>query len=180
MTDPLATFNQLSVEDAVAALATCLHAGDWVRAVESGRPYATVDSLSTRAMAAARGLSRSGLTEALSAHPRIGDRPGGGGIAAAFSRAEQSGVDDDAATQAALQVANVAYEARFGHVFLIRAAGRDAREILDAARSRLANTDEAEAVEVREQLGQIAVLRLERVLGSLTPRPPDPPNDVLE
>jgi 5-hydroxyisourate hydrolase len=45
-------------------------------------------------------------------------------------------------------------------VFLIRAAGRSSRQILDELRRRLGNSDEAERREVAGQLGEIALLRL--------------------
>ena len=55
-----------------------------------------------------------------------------------MSRAEQAGVDpSDAAVAAALAEGNRAYEQRFGRVFLIRAAGRSATEILAALTERL-------------------------------------------
>jgi hydroxyisourate hydrolase len=49
-------------------------------------------------------------------------------------------------------------------VFLIRAAGRSSREILDELHRRLATSDEAESREVGEQLGEIALLRLDALV----------------
>ncbi|HBH56481.1 MAG TPA: OHCU decarboxylase, partial [Kocuria sp.] len=63
-----------------------------------------------------------------------------------------------------LERANLDYQQRFGHVFLIRAAGRSLPEILAEARRRMTNTPEDERREVAEQLRQIAVLRLEGML----------------
>jgi 2-oxo-4-hydroxy-4-carboxy-5-ureidoimidazoline decarboxylase len=57
--------------------------------------------------------------------------------------------------------ANQAYEERFGHVFLIRAAGRSGDEILAELERRLGNTPEAERGETADNLRQIAMLRLE-------------------
>ncbi len=56
---------------------------------------------------------------------------------------------------------NQAYEERFGHVFLIRAAGRSGDEILAELERRLGNTPEAERLETADNLRQIAMLRLE-------------------
>ena len=82
-----------------------------------------------------------------------------------MSRGEQAGVDaGDAALAAELHAGNRAYEERFGRVFLIRAAGRSGREILDELNRRLDNTDEDEIREVAEQLREIALLRLEGIL----------------
>lgn len=146
-------------------LMTCLRSRAWATRLLAGRPYASMAAVEDQAMSAARALTEDQLAEALAAHPRIGDRPLGPGADASFSRSEQSGVGDDEGTAAALRRANEDYEARFGHVFLIRAAGRDAAEILAAARERLGNDPEAEGRVVREQLGEIAVLRLRALLG---------------
>jgi 2-oxo-4-hydroxy-4-carboxy-5-ureidoimidazoline decarboxylase len=82
-----------------------------------------------------------------------------------MSRAEQSGVDpSDGEVQDALVRGNRAYEARFGRVFLIRAAGRDAREILASLSERLEHTPEQEERIVAEQLREIALLRLKGMM----------------
>ena len=62
---------------------------------------------------------------------------------------------------AELAAGNVAYEQRFDRVFLIRAAGRSADEILAELERRLENDDAAERDETVRQLREIAVLRLE-------------------
>ena len=59
---------------------------------------------------------------------------------------------------------NREYEEKFGRVFLIRAAGRTAPEILQALNSRLANTPAEEDTIVAQQLREIAVLRLEGLI----------------
>ena len=73
-----------------------------------------------------------------------------------------SSADDDVRT--ALLEGNRAYEQRFDHVFLIRAAGRSPAEMLAELRRRLGNDPETEQREVAEQLRQITRLRLERSL----------------
>lgn len=78
-----------------------------------------------------------------------------------MSRSEQSGVDpSDVDVQQALREGNLAYEERFGRVFLIRAAGRSAEEILSTLQERLRNDADAEGRIVAEQLREIALLRL--------------------
>ena len=84
---------------------------------------------------------------------------------AAFSAEEQSGVDPaDARAASELAAGNAAYEERFDRVFLIRAAGRSAPEILAELRRRLANDDDAERAETVTQLREIALLRLRQVV----------------
>ena len=101
---------------------------------------------------------------ALAHHPRIGERPQGESAEAALSRKEQPGVDADAA--AALAAGNKTYEERFDRVYLVRAAGRSAEEILALLQERLGNTPEQELVVVDQQLREIAALRLAGALES--------------
>ncbi len=65
---------------------------------------------------------------------------------------------------AAIAAGNRAYEERFGHVFLIRAAGRTAEEMLAELRRRLGNPEEQERAEVTEQLAQITALRVRELV----------------
>ena len=133
----------------------------------AGRPYRTLSALEHAATEAAADLSDDGLREALAAHPRIGERPTGASVEAEHSRREQAGVLADDTTATRLHAANVAYEERFGHVFLVRAAGRTAEEVLRAAQDRLGNDPATEGLVVRQQLGEIAVLRLQDLLADL-------------
>lgn len=167
MTTPMFQIDDLdglSEADTAERLRSCLHSDAWVASLLAQRPFRSLTRLTELAMSAARALDDAALEQALSAHPRIGERPAGPGASAAFSRAEQAGVSDDGATASALRRANEEYEARFGHVFLIRAAGRDAVAILAACRERLGNDPVTEGRIVREQLGEIAVLRLRAML----------------
>ena len=134
----------------------CLAVPRWADDVLAGEPYADRAALLARADEAARTLSDDELEQALSAHPRIGER---GGVQ---SQREQAGVDPgtgDVGTR--LAAGNAAYEARFGRVFLIRAAGRDAEEILVELDRRLGNDNTTERDETVDNLRQIALLRLE-------------------
>jgi 2-oxo-4-hydroxy-4-carboxy-5-ureidoimidazoline decarboxylase len=167
----LAGFNAADPRELARELRTCLRADQWVRQLLALRPYPDLPSLFTAAQDAAERMDADDLASALAAHPRIGDRPAGGGAEAAASRREQAGVGgDDPELAARLAAGNAAYEERFGHVFLIRAAGRSAAEILAALEQRLGHDEETEAAVVRQQLGEIAALRLERLLGALDER----------
>ncbi|MFI7585616.1 2-oxo-4-hydroxy-4-carboxy-5-ureidoimidazoline decarboxylase [Spongisporangium articulatum] len=164
----VAAFNALPEGEALAALQTCLHSTDWASAVLGGRPYPDRESLLATAYRFGLALDDAGLESALSKHPRIGERPTGASADAEHSRREQGGVDAaDAELTEALLAGNVAYEERFGRVFLIRAAGRSGHDILEALHQRLTHDDESEAVVVRDQLAQIAQLRLEALLKEL-------------
>lgn len=139
----------------------------WVDAIVAGRPYADVEQAAETARNAAAQWNTTDLEAALAHHPRIGQRPSGAGAEADASRREQASManaSNDIAT--AIAAANEAYEARFGRVFLIRAAGRSPQEMLAEARRRLANDDDTELAETLEQLSQIALLRLRQTLES--------------
>ena len=143
------------------ALLGCLSVSRWAEEVLAGQPYADQAALLSAADSAARNLSDDELAEALAGHPRIGERAAAGHNTAGSAR-EQAGVDPAAGDVAArLLDANIAYERRFGHVFLIRAAGRGGEAILAELDRRLDNDDDAERAETVDNLRQIALLRLE-------------------
>lgn len=157
----LTAFNQAEVEDARHQIAHCVALSDWRNAVVAGRPYATLESLLLTADELARTWDGEALRQALSAHPRIGEKPPGAGKEADLSRREQSSVSEaDSALNQALRAGNLAYEQRFGQVFLIRASGRSGEEILDALERRLANDAQQEQREALNQLREITLLRL--------------------
>jgi 2-oxo-4-hydroxy-4-carboxy-5-ureidoimidazoline decarboxylase len=158
-------FNHRPAQDAAAAVRACNAAPAFVDAVVTGRPYDDVEALVTHAEQVARALPWEQVTEALAAHPRIGDRVAGSSAEAAASRREQGSMrtaGDD--VRADLLDGNRAYEQRFGHVFLIRAAGRTPEEMLAELRRRLGNDEATERAEVTEQLAQITGLRIKGLI----------------
>ena len=163
------TFNALPAERLAEQLLACLAAPAWGAGITAARPFADRGSIVAAADTAARALSWDEVLQGLSAHPRIGERASGDSAEAAWSRAEQSAAAESAddGTRAALIEANRAYEQRFGHVFLIFASGRTQEEILAAVRARLTHDATTEREIVADQLRQIALLRLERVLDAL-------------
>ena len=157
--------NSLPADQAHQVLTSCCASRAWVQRMTAGRPYADVDNLLGASDRAVGELDRDDLGEALSAHPRIGQRPGGSSTEAVWSRQEQAAAGEaDAEVRAALQEGNRAYEERFGHVFLISATGRSAEELLAALRQRLGNDPDSEWGVVAEELRKITRLRLERLL----------------
>jgi OHCU decarboxylase len=125
-------------------------------------PHDSEEALLAAAERAFDALGRDDWRQAFAAHARIGEPRDGDAVGAA----EQSGTGNaDAATLAALRAGNAAYEERFGHVFLIRAAGLTAEEMLAALRLRLANPPEAEFRTATEQQRAITRLRLLDAMG---------------
>ncbi|MCI0688015.1 MAG: hypothetical protein L0Y54_12365, partial [Sporichthyaceae bacterium] len=109
------------------------------------------------------------VLQALAAHPRIGERATGETREAGWSRHEQSAaLDASGEVRRALAAANLAYEQRFGHVFLICATGRSDTEMLTAARARLTHDEVTEQGVVRIELGRIVALRLDRLLDTMS------------
>jgi 2-oxo-4-hydroxy-4-carboxy-5-ureidoimidazoline decarboxylase len=165
MTTGLDAFNARPEPAAAEALAACCASRRWVTRLSAGRPYASVAELHDVAADELAKLGWPGILEALDAHPRIGQRVTGGSREAAWSRAEQSGTADVGETVLGeLAEANAKYEAKFGFVFLIRASGRTADEMLAACRERLDHDEPAEQPVVRGELAQIVRLRLDKML----------------
>jgi 2-oxo-4-hydroxy-4-carboxy-5-ureidoimidazoline decarboxylase len=162
----LAAFNDLDADEARRRLLTCLDVPRWADEVLAGRPYATLDQVEDRMVAASATITDDELERALARHPRIGERADAERHDASHSTREQAGVDrEDADVVRRLAEGNRAYEERFDRVFIIRAAGRDAHDILDELGRRLDNSEEAERAETIDQLTQIALLRAREVLG---------------
>jgi 2-oxo-4-hydroxy-4-carboxy-5-ureidoimidazoline decarboxylase len=144
-------------------LMACCSSREWVDQIFGGRPFGDEDQLLTASDAAITALSDSALADALAGHPRIGERRAG--ASAEWSRQEQAGVSS--ATTAVLEEvarANVEYEQRFGHVYLVCASGRSAEDLLAICRSRLTNDPDTEAHVVRAELAKITRIRLGKLL----------------
>ena len=145
----LAGFNAASPEDARHALLKCLHSHHWSRRLTDHRPYPDLDSLLAASDEASYDLTPGDLAEALAGEslPVLPD-------------------DTYEAAHMALDAAHAAYEARFGHVFVICVDGVAPDEVLDhvlaGIRSRLTNDPEEERVVVAEELRRLARGRLLR------------------
>jgi 2-oxo-4-hydroxy-4-carboxy-5-ureidoimidazoline decarboxylase len=154
--------DDLPPEEAERRLLACFASTKWAREMVDGRPYSGLQALLDAADRAWSELTPTDWDEALRGHPRIGEP---GGSAPAASEHEQQGVRDAGAELLAqLAEENRRYEARFGHVFLIAAEGKDASEILAALRSRIANDPDVEAQLAAAEHRKIARIRLERMM----------------
>ncbi|MEU5841890.1 2-oxo-4-hydroxy-4-carboxy-5-ureidoimidazoline decarboxylase [Rhodococcus sp. NPDC047139] len=155
-----ARFDAMPEGEAVALLLECCSSRTWAHSVAAARPFGSRTVLLATAAAAAENLDGDDLDEALAGHPRIGER-----TEDATSRREQSavtGADTDILNR--LAAGNRAYEERFGHVYLVRAAGRTAPELLEILERRLGNDPDTEKTEMRTALAEITRLRLERLV----------------
>jgi 2-oxo-4-hydroxy-4-carboxy-5-ureidoimidazoline decarboxylase len=130
----------------------------WVDLMTAARPYHRLPALLAASDTAIIQLTEADIGQALAGHPRIGDR----GLTAT-TRHEQAGVSGTD-TLAALAAANQRYEARFGHIYLVRADGRSGEELLAVLRGRLNNDEATERRVVRAELAAINRLRLRRLV----------------
>ncbi|KYQ84194.1 OHCU decarboxylase [Acinetobacter sp. NRRL B-65365] len=161
----LETFNQLDSVEAGRVLQACVHIPNWGSELVQQRPYFSIDQLYQVAVAQAQTWSWSDIAEALAQHPRIGEKKAASVLSEKeqqFSQREQAQVETDAVVQLALYQGNLDYEHKFGHIFLIRAAGRSGQQILSELQRRLLNTVEQEQAEVKQQLAEIALIRLKQ------------------
>jgi len=151
----------LTDDELRTGLSACLAVPRWVEAVVAAGPYSSLEQLLDQARAAATPLTPEEVDQAMAHHPRIGEKAAGEGAAQRFSRSEQaSSASDDADLAQALAAGNRAYEAKFGRVFLIRAAGRSRPEILAELHRRLELDADAEIDIVGRELRDIALLRI--------------------
>ncbi|MGH7551328.1 MAG: 2-oxo-4-hydroxy-4-carboxy-5-ureidoimidazoline decarboxylase [Gemmatimonadota bacterium] len=155
--------------EAVERLRVCCGAERWVEAMADRRPFRDPGTLFEAADAEWAALGPADWREAIEHHPRLG----GSDLATrkfdatrSLSRGEQAGVlGAAAASRTALTNAQSEYERRFGFIFLIRASGRSALEILSELQRRMTNDPETELAVAARELQEIGRLRLERLLG---------------
>lgn len=164
MTQPPPALSALAATDAAGLRELLLEVCSspaWAAAVAATRPWHDRAELSAANAAATAGLSAADLRDAMAGHARIGTpKPGD-----AVSEREQAGVRGaDPSVLAELRAANTAYEAKFGHVFLVCATGRTADGMLAALRARHPNDPATEAETVREELRKINEIRIDRLL----------------
>ncbi|MEV5785621.1 2-oxo-4-hydroxy-4-carboxy-5-ureidoimidazoline decarboxylase [Streptomyces sp. NPDC048448] len=157
----LARFNALEERAAYAALLEVCASAAWVRGLLALRPYATPDALFTASDAAMAELSVADLAEAMAGHPPIG-RPRPGDPTSSREQRGMAGASEK--LRAEMLELNLAYQEKFGHVFLICATGRTGEQMRDALEERLGNAPEREYEIVRVELTAINRIRLGRLL----------------
>ncbi len=164
--------NRAPREQATVALAACCGAKRWVEAMVDARPFSNGLSLLVAAERIWQSLGRDDVLEAFSHHPRIGGdlkalREKFAHVEAQskdWSEGEQSGVAEAAEeTLMALRDGNVAYEKRFGHIFIVCASGKTAAEMLALLQARMHNDPDAELAIAAGEQAKITKLRLAKL-----------------
>ncbi|MFE4336323.1 2-oxo-4-hydroxy-4-carboxy-5-ureidoimidazoline decarboxylase [Streptomyces sp. NPDC056831] len=160
-TPGLTRFNTLADDEATTALHEVCASAAWRRAILSRRPYADAEALLLASDTATAALSPEDLADAMAGHPPIG-RPKPGDPASA--REQRGMADATEELKAEMLELNLAYQERFGHVFLICATGTTGEQMRDAVKSRIGNSPEQERDIVRTELGKINRIRLTRLV----------------
>ena len=163
----LIEFNKASQAEAKAFLKHCVQIDNWAEQLVSLRPYRSVDDVIELAKEQTRHWTWADIQLALNNHPRIGEKKAVINLSELeqnFSNREQSSILIDDETQQALLEGNIAYEKKYGYIFLIKASGLSSHEVLQALQYRLLNDPETEKRIVHHQLAEIALLRLKQEL----------------
>ena len=168
------SFNALPEGEAAALMDACCGASGWVQRMVASRPFADRAALLHAADRIWSALTAADWREAFDGHPRIGHARAGApvsAIALAWSTEEQSDATrSDKGDRTALFDAQRAYEARFGHIFLVCAAGRTSPELLGDLQARLLNEPDTELRVAAEEQRKITRLRLERLIVDIRDR----------
>lgn len=157
----LARFNALEEHAAHAALHEACASTAWANRLLGARPYATTDALYAAGDAAMAELTAQDLAEAMAGHPPIG-RPKPGDPTSSREQRGMAGASEE--LKAEMLELNLAYQEKFGHVFLICATGRTGEQMRDAVKERIGNSPEQEREIVRTELGKINRIRLARLV----------------
>ncbi len=165
-----ALLDAMDEADARVALTRCCGAARWVEGMLARRPFGDDAALHCAADEVWAAMDRSDVLEAFSHHPRIGAdidalraRFGSKGDLQ-WSSGEQAGLSEaDEDTLRALRDGNLAYEERFGFIFIVCASGKSAAEMLALLRSRLHNDPDDELRIAAAEQAKITHLRLEKL-----------------
>ena len=163
----LVEFNQASPQDAISFLKHCVQIPSWSTEIAAQRPYASIEAVMEAAKQQGATWTWEEIKAALDNHPRIGEKKAQAELSEiekSFSNREQSSITADEETQLALLKGNIAYEKKYGHIFLIKAFGLTSEDVLQALKYRLVNDPEIEKRIVHNQLAEIALLRLSQEL----------------
>jgi len=177
--------NTLDAARAARALLRCCGSTRWAARMAELRPFADAAALSRAADRAFDDLGPADWLEAFAAHPKIGESDGAGRVTPhgpalsealilpdadtrrveGWSGSEQGLVAQSTdATRQRLAEANRDYEARFGYIFIVCAAGKSGAEMLELLERRLDNDPGSELGIAATEQKKITHLRLTKLL----------------
>ncbi|MGZ9934242.1 2-oxo-4-hydroxy-4-carboxy-5-ureidoimidazoline decarboxylase [Streptomyces sp. NC-S4] len=160
-TPGLTRFNALDDSAATAELHEVCASSAWGSKMLAQRPFATAESLFAANEAAMAELTADDLGEAMGGHAPIG-RPKPGDPTSAREQRGMAGASEELRNE--LLELNLAYQDKFGHVFLICATGATGEFMRDAVKVRIDNSPEQEREIARGELVKINKIRLTRLV----------------
>jgi 2-oxo-4-hydroxy-4-carboxy-5-ureidoimidazoline decarboxylase len=150
-------------------LLRCCHSTRWANQLAMRRPFASEADLLSAAEEIWGQLSTPDILEAFAGHPRIGDLASlreKYADTAGWAAGEQAGAAAATDVLGRLAAGNRAYEARFGHLFIVCATGKSADEMLQILESRLDHGPDEELRVAAAEQAKITRIRLEKLLSS--------------
>ncbi|MET9961958.1 2-oxo-4-hydroxy-4-carboxy-5-ureidoimidazoline decarboxylase [Streptomyces sp. NPDC006326] len=160
-TPGLTRFNTLDDSAATAELHEVCASSAWGSKLLAQRPFTSAEALFAASDAAMAELTAADLEEAMAGHPPIG-RPKPGDPTSAREQRGMAGASEE--LKAELLELNLAYQEKFGHVFLICATGATGEQMRDAVKVRIENDAEVEREIARGELVKINRIRLTRLV----------------
>lgn len=160
--------NQLSVDEARAEFLRCCGSTRWAKQMIERRPFTGAPDLFAAAEDIWYGLSSFDWMEAFSHHPKIG---GLDSLRATFAGAKDSAASEPAGVQGSLEeiLKELAegirqYEKKFGFMFIVTAAGKNATILLALLKERLSNDLATELKIAAGDQNKITRLRLQKLI----------------
>jgi 2-oxo-4-hydroxy-4-carboxy-5-ureidoimidazoline decarboxylase len=164
----LAELNTLQVATLAETLTSCCGSHRWVEKMTGIFPVASEEVLLREATSSWYNCTEEDWLEAFSHHPKIGDLQSlqqKFGKTSTWAAGEQAAVKESpTAILEALADGNKSYEARFGYIFIVCAAGKSAAEMLALLQARLHNEPSQEINVAMEEQNKITGLRLRKLL----------------
>jgi 2-oxo-4-hydroxy-4-carboxy-5-ureidoimidazoline decarboxylase len=166
----LASLSAAPKKEFVATLGGIFEHTPWIaeRAYER-RPFASADALHAAMLAVLAAAPREAKLALICAHPELAGKEAAAGTMTADSVGEQASAGLDRCSPdelARLRAGNSAYREKFGFPFVMAVKGKTRHEILAALVERTGNTRDAEFARCLEEIGKIARLRLDALIGS--------------
>lgn len=165
-----ATLGELPKAEFVTVLADIFEHSPWVAAgAYDARPFGSLGELHSAMCGVVEASGTDAQLGLIRAHPNLAGRAALAGELTAASSFEQTGAGLDRLTEAEYErfhTLNDVYKSRFGFPFILAVKGHTKTSILDAFETRLPNSPEVERQEALEQIYQIALFRLEALLGA--------------
>lgn len=163
-----ATLDAASEADARAMLERVNGASRWVEGMCARRPFGSDAALFAAADEVWKTMGEDDVLEALSHHPRIGanldELRKKYASTASWAANEQAGAAAASeATLIALREANVRFEERFGHLFVVCATGKTAAEMLAILEARMSADPKTELATAAGEQAKITRIRLEKL-----------------